>query len=101
MTLFAELEKVSESQQKYLDSHIEKRKSQKAEEKKKAKESVEEKEVQKAEEEKAAERKKKAASIKKATVQAATEEELIEKIENFDWNKVIEETVGARFDFSI
>ena len=101
MTLFAELEKVSESQQKYLDSHIEKRKSQKAEEKKKAKESAEEKEVQKAEEEKAAERKKKAASIKKATVQVATEEELIEKIENFDWNKVIEETVGARFDFSI
>lgn len=101
MTLFAELEKVSESQQKYLDSHIEKRKSQKAEEKKKAKDSAEEKEVQKAEEEKAAERKKKAASIKKATVQATTEEELIEKIENFDWNKVIEETVGARFDFSI
>lgn len=97
MTLFAELEKAAESQRDYL----EKRKEDKAEEKKAA----EKKEAKKAEEQKADEKKadklKKDASVKKATVQASTEEELIEKIKNFDWNKVMCETVGARFDLSI
>ena len=87
MSLFAELEKVSESQKAYLEKMKENKAAQKKEEAKEA--------------EKKASAKDKEASVKKVTVEASTEEELVEKIKNVDWNKVIGESVGARFDLTI
>ena len=87
MSLFAELEKVSESQKAYLEKMKENKAAQKKEEAKEA--------------EKKPSAKDKEASVKKVTVEASTEEELVEKIKNVDWNKVIGESVGARFDLTI
>ena len=87
MSLFAELEKVSESQKAYLEKMKENKAAQKKEEAKEA--------------EKKASAKDKETSVKKVTVEASTEEELMEKIKNVDWNKVIGESVGARFDLTI
>lgn len=85
MSIFAELEKVSEKQKDYIEKIKEKR----ADEKKEAEELAEKKE------------KEKDVTVKKVTVEASSEEELIEKITNVDWNKVAGENVGARFDFSV
>ena len=41
------------------------------------------------------------ASVKKTVIKASSEEELIEKIKNINWDTVLGETVGAKFDFSI
>ena len=87
MSLFAELEKVSESQKAYLEKMKENKAAQKKEEAKEA--------------EKKASAKDKDAYVKKITIEASTEEELVEKIKNVDWNKVIGESVGARFDLTI
>lgn len=93
MTLFAEVEKFSEKKQSYLDKVIEKRNEQK-----KAEEKLEEK----TDEKKVNPYKKDdEASIKKTVLKASSEEELIEKIQNINWDKVYGETVGAKFDFSI
>ena len=40
-------------------------------------------------------------SVKKTVLKASSEEELVEKIQNINWDKLIGETVGAKFDFSI
>lgn len=87
MSIFAELEKVSEKQKDYIEKIKEKR----ADEKKETEELAEKK----------AKEKEKDVTVKKVTLEASSEEELIEKITNIDWNKVAGENVGARFDFSV
>lgn len=85
MTYFAELEKSSNQQKERIEKIREKR----------------------AEEKKAAERKEKAdrsnVPVKKATVQATSEEELLDKINEIDWNKIKEERKqeGNKFDYLI
>ena len=85
MSIFAELEKVSEKQKDYIEKIKEKR----ADEKKEAEELAEKK------------AKEKDVAVKKVTLEASTEEELVEKIANIDWNKIAGENVGVRFDFSV
>ncbi|MBQ9136460.1 MAG: hypothetical protein IJX66_10280 [Lachnospiraceae bacterium] len=89
MSIFAELEKMSDKQKDYIEKLQEKR----AEEKKTAEKS-EEKKVN-------SYKKDDTSSVKKVVVEASSEEELVEKIKNVDWNKVSGEKVGARFDFSV
>lgn len=89
MSIFAELEKMSEKQKDY----IEKLRGKRAEEKKAA-EKNEDKKVN-------SYKKDDNLSVKKVVVEASSEEELIEKIKNVDWNKVSEGEVGIRFDLSI
>lgn len=98
MNIFAEVEKFSEKKQEYLDRVIEKRNDQKEKEKK-----LEAKaEEIKSEEKKINPYKKEdEASVKKTVIKASTEDELIEKIQNLNWDKVHGETLGAKFDFSI
>lgn len=89
VSIFAELEKMTEKQKEYLEKLSEKR----AEEKKEAEQS-EEKKIhfyKKGDE----------ASVKKVVVEASSEDELLEKICNVDWKKVAGEIIGARFDFSV
>ena len=89
MSIFAELEKMSDKQKDYIEKLREKRA-----EAKKAAEKSEEKKVnhyKKADD----------SSVKKVVVEASSEEELIEKIQKVDWKKVSGEIVGARFDFSV
>lgn len=93
MTLFAEVEKFSEKKQSYLDKVKEKRAEQKEKEEK-LEEKVEDKKTNPY-------KKEDEASIKKTVLKASSEEELIEKIQNINWDKVIGETVGAKFDFSV
>ena len=89
MSIFAELEKMSEKQKDYIEKLREKRS-----EEKKTSEKLEEKKVN-------SYKKDDTSSVKKVVVEASSEEELIEKIKNVDWNKVSGEKVGARFDFSV
>ena len=89
MSIFAELEKMSEKQKDYIEKLREKR----AEEKKTAEKS-EEKKVN-------SYKKDDTSSVKKVVVEASSEEELVEKINNVNWDKVSGEKVGARFDFSV
>lgn len=93
MTILAEVEKFSEKKQSYLDKVKEKREEQKEKEEK-IEEKAEDKKVNPY-------KKEDEASIKKTVLKASSEEELIEKIQNINWDKVIGETVGAKFDFSI
>ena len=86
MSIFAELEKMSEKQKDYIEKLREKR----TEEKKAA----EEKKVN-------SYKKDDEFSVKKVVLEATSEEELIEKINNVNWDKVSGEKVGARFDFSV
>jgi len=86
MSIFAELEKMSEKQKDYIEKLREKR----TEEKKAA----EEKKVN-------SYKKDDEFSVKKVVLEATSEEELIEKINNVNWDKVLGEKVGARFDFSV
>ena len=88
-SIFAELEKVSEKQLERIEKLKEKRKEEKLA-------------AEKAEEKKA-EEKKDNLSVKKVIVEAASEEELLQKIQELDWNKILEEkqTEGTRIDFSI
>ena len=98
MTILAEIERFSEKKQSYLDKIQEKRDKQKE---------IEEKREEKAEEKKIEEKKtnpykkEDEASVKKTVIKASSEEELLEKIQNINWDKVVGETVGAKFDFSI
>ena len=85
MSIFAELEKMSDKQKDYIEKLQEKR----AEEKKTAEKKVN------------SYKKDDTSSVKKVVVEASSEEELVEKIKNVDWNKVSGEKVGARFDFSV
>ena len=89
MSIFAELEKMSEKQKDYIEKLREKR--------------AEEKIVAEKNEDKKANSYKKDdnLSVKKVVVEASSEEELIEKIKNVDWNKVSGGEVGIRFDLSI
>ena len=89
MSIFAELEKMSEKQKDYIEKLREKR--------------AEEKKVAEKNEDKKANSYKKDdnLSVKKVVVEASSEEELIEKIKNVDWNKVSGGEVGIRFDLSI
>ena len=89
ISIFAELEKMSEKQKDYIEKLREKR----AEEKKVA-EKNEDKKVN-------SYKKDDNLSVKKVVVEASSEEELIEKIKNVDWNKVSGGEVGIRFDLSI
>lgn len=89
MSIFAELEKMSEKQKDYIEKLREKRS-----EEKKTSEKSEEKKVN-------SYKKDDTSSVKKVVVEASSEEELIDKIKNVDWNKVSGEKVGARFDFSV
>ena len=89
MSIFAELEKMSEKQKDYIEKLREKR-------------SEEKKTSEKSEEKKANSYKKDDnLSVKKVVVEASSEEELIEIIKNVDWNKVSGGEVGIRFDLSI
>lgn len=98
MTLFAEVEKFSEKKQQYIEKLQEKR----AEEKKAAEKQEEKTEEAKSDEKKVNPYKNVAdASVKKTVIKASSEEELIEKIQNINWDKVYGESVGAKFDFSI
>ena len=89
MSIFAELEKMSEKQKDYIEKLREKR--------------AEEKKVAEKNEDKKANSYKKDdnLSVKKVVVEASSEEELIEKMKNVDWNKVSGGEVGIRFDLSI
>jgi len=89
MSIFAELEKMSEKQKDY----IEKLRDKRAEEKKAAEKS-EEKKVN-------SNKTEKETSVKKLWLEASSEEELVEKIKKIDWNKVSGENVGTRFDLSV
>ena len=86
MSIFAEIEKMSEKQKDYIEKIREKR----AEEKK----TFEEKKVN-------SYKKDEESSVKRLILEASSEEELIEKINAVNWDKVVGEKVGARFDFSI
>ena len=86
MSIFAEIEKISEKQKDYIEKIREKR----AEEKK----TSEEKKVN-------SYKKDEESSVKRLILEASSEEELIEKINVVNWDKVAGEKVGARFDFSI
>ena len=92
MTLFAEIEKFSEKKQSYLDKVIEKRNEQKEKE---------EKIESKREENKVNPYKKDDEGVKKTVIKASSEEELLEKLQNINWDQVYGETLGAKFDFSI
>lgn len=85
MSIFAQLEKLSEAEKDYIEKIKEKR----ADEKKSAEELEEKKEQEKD------------MTVKKVNLEASSEEELIEKITNVDWSKVAGETEGIRFDFSV
>ena len=76
MTLFADLEKITE--QEWLEELKEKRAEEKQQEKKDL-------------------------TVKRTTIQANSEEELIEKISELDWSKIAEEkaTQGMKFDTTI
>ena len=78
MTLFADLEKITEKQKERLEELKEKR----AEEKKQEKKDV---------------------TVKRTTIQANSKEELLEKISELDWSKITEEkaTQGMKFDITI
>ena len=78
MTLFADLEKITEKQQEWLEELKEKRAEEKQQEKKDV-------------------------TVKRTTIQANSEEGLIEKISELDWSKIAEEkaTQGMKFDTTI
>lgn len=85
MSIFAQLEKLSEAEKDYIEKIKEKR----ADEKKSAEELAEKKAQEKDR------------TVKKVNLEAASEEELIEKITNVEWSKVAGEIEGIRFDFSV
>ncbi|MBQ5918826.1 MAG: hypothetical protein IIW92_09720, partial [Lachnospiraceae bacterium] len=98
MTILAEIERFSEKKQSYLDKIQEKRDKQKEIEKKRE-ENTEKKKIE--EKKTNPYNKEDEASVKKTVIKASSEEELIEKIKNINWDTVLGETVGAKFDFSI
>lgn len=92
MTFFAELEKAGERQKDFVDKMIaDKKEAAKDEEAKEADAQLKEKYPY--------------ASSKKTTVYADSAKELLEKINNVDWDSIKEETTaettGTKFDFSI
>lgn len=95
-SLFADLNKLSEAQQKYLEKHKEKvKEEQKAEEKKAEKEEAEERleeEYDPFDE----------PVEKSVRIEASNINELLEKIKNLDWDTVApnNNAVGTNFDFS-
>lgn len=89
MTIFAQLEQMTEKQKEHIADIKEKR----AEEKKEL-DNLDKNKVD-------LYRKKEEPLVKKVFLEASSEEELIEKISNIDWNKAAGEKLGVRFDFSI
>ena len=92
MSIFAELEKMSE---KHME-HIEKMKDKHANEKKAA-DKLDEKII----DTKVNSYKKDDPFSKKLIVEASSEEELIDKITNIDWNKATGVNAGAKIDFIV
>ena len=88
MSIFAELEKMSDKYKEHLD-------------KMKEKHIDEEKAAEKLDKKNVNSYKKDDSHVKKVTVEASSEDELIDKITNIDWNKGSAVNVGARFDFTV
>lgn len=97
MSIYAELEKVSERQQ----ARIERQRESRAEDKKEAaeKKAEEKKEAEKAEDKSLV--RPEYMSVKKTVIKATSEEELLKKIGELDWSKIAEDrkTTGTRIDF--
>ena len=94
MTLFAELEKMSEKQKEHIENIKEKNMDKK-------KEIADKKETEKLEEKKINSYKKDETGVKKVLLEASSEEELIEKINNVDWNMVTAVKTGAKLDLTV
>lgn len=82
MSIFAELEKVSEKQQERIENMREKRTEDKKAEKNGKRDNL---------------------AVKRTVVRASSEEELLKKIQEVDWSKIIEEkdVQGRKIDFSV
>ncbi len=82
MSIFAELEKVSEKQQERIENMREKRTEDKKAEKNGKRDNL---------------------AVKRTVVRASSEEELLQKIQEVDWSKIIEEkdVQGRKIDFSV
>ena len=93
VSIFAELEKLSEKQKERIEAEKQQRLEDNKEEKKAEKKS----DVQKLYEE------DEETTIKTAWIEASSEGELIEKLTNFDWSKVVADArlTGTRIDFSV
>ena len=86
MKLFAELEKTSSKQRE----RIEKNKAKHAEEKKSAEKAKKKNPYEKEDKD----------TVKRTTIEASSEEELIQKIKDYDWNKIQDSHSGDRFNFT-
>jgi len=93
MSIFAELEKLSEKQKERIEAE----KQQRAEESKEEKKAEKKTDIQKLYEE------DEETTVKTAWIDASSEEELVEKLTNFDWSKVVADArlTGTRIDFSV
>jgi hypothetical protein len=113
VSYFAELEKSSKAQSERIEAAREQKRAEKKEAEEKAEEKAEEEAKAEKKEEAAEARKKERAeelyggaadSVKRTTVTASTTEELLEKIQNVDWDSVPElasRRAGEKFDFSV
>ncbi|MBE5852589.1 MAG: hypothetical protein E7299_06490 [Lachnospiraceae bacterium] len=93
VSIFAELEKLSEKQRERIEAERQQRLEDSREEKKAEKKS----DVQKLYEE------DEETTVKRAWIEASSEEELIEQLTNFDWSKIAADVrlTGTRIDFSV
>ncbi len=86
MKLFAELEKTSSKQKERIEKH----RAKHAEEKKAAEKAKKKNPYEKEDKD----------TVKRATIEASSEEELIQKIKDYDWNKIQDSHTGGRFNFT-
>lgn len=86
MKLFAELEKTSSKQKERIEKH----RAKHAEEKKAAEKAKKKNPYEKEDKD----------TVKRATIEASSEEELIQKIKDYDWNKIQDSHSGDRFNFT-
>lgn len=89
--MFAELEKTTQAQKERIEEAKEEKKAARKAEEKKA-------EAKKAEDSKAEEKKPES---EKVIIEASSIEELVEKINNFDWNTYQNTKVGEKVDYSV
>ena len=89
--MFAELEKTTQAQKERIEEAKEEKKAARKAEAKKA-------EAKKAEDSKAEEKKPES---EKVIIEASSIEELVEKINNFDWNTYQNTKVGEKVDYSV
>lgn len=101
MSIFAELEKLSEKQKERIEAEKQQRIEESREEKK-ADKKAERNQDKKTDLQKLYEDDEET-TVKTAWVEASSEEELVEKLTNFDWSKVVADTrvTGTRIDFSV